>query len=162
MRLPERALGCIHGSDERPAVLRDCRPERLRVWASVIATAAQDTCGKQDRKSAPSQCCAKGVTRSRSNIRKAHLAPAVLVTVATSQLNRPRASGRFPRPSKGCRNGRPARVYQGWIRWWAVVDPDRLAQVVSSLCDRFNSPTRHGSRWSLRGPTAARSCGTTT
>jgi len=31
-------------------------------------------------------------------------------------------------------------VYQGWIRWRAsVVDPDRLAPVVSSLCDRFNS-----------------------
>jgi hypothetical protein len=31
-------------------------------------------------------------------------------------------------------------VYQGWIRWRAaVVDPDRLGPVVSSLCDRFNS-----------------------
>jgi hypothetical protein len=31
-------------------------------------------------------------------------------------------------------------VYQGRIRWrTAVVDPDRLAPVVSSLCDRFNS-----------------------
>jgi hypothetical protein len=31
-------------------------------------------------------------------------------------------------------------VYQGWIRWRAaVIDPERLAPVVSSLCDRFNS-----------------------
>ena len=31
-------------------------------------------------------------------------------------------------------------VYQGWMRWRAaVLDPDRLAPVVSSLCDRFNS-----------------------
>jgi hypothetical protein len=31
-------------------------------------------------------------------------------------------------------------VYQGWMRWRAAVaDPDGLAPVVSSLCDRYNS-----------------------